>query len=123
MLVPTRTLELPPHLRNTTARFEADLLDEPTAARLRALLKRLGREGLPSNTQDLKFYTTVHEHIGEAVARQGGYEEVERSAKWASIANALGMRKDQADKVKARYEDMLRYSAELDVHEDEDRFA
>ena len=63
---PPRTLELPPHLRNTTARFEADLLDEPTAARLRALLKRLGREGLPSNTQDLKFYTTVHEHIGEA---------------------------------------------------------
>ena len=63
---PPRTLELPPHLLNTTARFEADLLDEPTAARLRALLKRLGREGLPSNTQDLKFYTTVHEHIGEA---------------------------------------------------------
>jgi hypothetical protein len=60
------------------------------------------------------------ELIGEAVARQGGYEEVERNGKWAFIANALGMRKDMADDVKKRYEDMLRQSAELDEHEDED---
>ena len=60
------------------------------------------------------------EHIAEAVARQGGYEEVERAHKWAAIANSLGMRKDMFDKVKQRYEDMLRHSAELDVREDDD---
>ena len=58
--------------------------------------------------------------IGECVARQGGYEEVERNNKWALIANALGMRKDLAEKVKQRYEDMLRHSAEMDEKEEED---
>ena len=60
------------------------------------------------------------EHIAEAVARQGGYEEVERNSKWAQIANSLGLRKDLHEKVKARYEDMLRHSAELDEREEQD---
>ena len=60
------------------------------------------------------------EHIAEAVARQGGYEEVERNNKWAQIANSLGLRKDLHEKVKARYEDMLRHSAELDEREEQD---
>lgn len=64
--------------------------------------------------------TTKDEHIAEAVARQGGYEEVERNNKWAMIANALGMRKDLHEKVKARYEDMLRVSAEMDEREEQD---
>ena len=33
------------------------------------------------------------ELIGEAVARQGGYEAVEHTKKWAAIANGLGLRK------------------------------
>ena len=58
--------------------------------------------------------------LGECVARQGGYEEVERHFKWVHIANGLGMRKDMAEKLKQRYEDMLRQSAEMDANEDED---
>jgi len=60
------------------------------------------------------------ELIAETIARQGGYEEVERGLKWASIANSLGLRKDMADAVKHRYEDMLRISAELDEQEEEE---
>ena len=60
------------------------------------------------------------EAIGELIARQGGYEEVEKAGRWARIANSLGLRKDQAQAVKARYEDMLRASAELDEHEEEE---
>jgi chromobox protein 5 len=77
----------------------------------------------PGNTAQRSMatkLTTKDEHIAEAVARQGGYEEVERNNKWAMIANALGMRKDLHEKVKARYEDMLRVSAEMDEREEQD---
>ena len=57
--------------------------------------------------------------IVEAVARHGGYEEVERLDKWAALVNALGARKDLAKQVKERYEDLLRQSAEQDELEDE----
>ena len=60
------------------------------------------------------------ELLGEAVARQGGYESVEHQKKWAAIANGLGMQKSMAEAIKRRYEDMLRTSAELDEVEDED---
>jgi hypothetical protein len=60
------------------------------------------------------------ELIGEAVARQGGYEAVEHSKKWEAIANGLGLPKVMAEQIKRRYEDMLRTSAELDEVEDED---
>ena len=62
------------------------------------------------------------ELIGEAVARQGGYEAVEQSKKWEAIANGLGLPKILAEGVKRRYEDMLRTSAELDEVEDEEEF-
>ena len=60
------------------------------------------------------------ELIGEAVARQGGYEAVEHNKKWEAIANGLGLAKALGEGVKKRYEDMLRTSAELDEVEDED---
>ena len=60
------------------------------------------------------------ELIGEAVARQGGYEAVEQSKKWEAIANGLGLAKSLGEGLKKRYEDMLRTSAELDEVEDED---
>ena len=60
------------------------------------------------------------ELIGEAVARQGGYEAVENNKKWEAIANGLGLPKLKAEGVKRRYEDMLRMSAELDEVEEED---
>jgi len=60
------------------------------------------------------------EAIGELIARSGGYEEIERAGRWARVANSLGLRKDQGAAVKARYEDMLRASAEADEREDED---
>jgi len=64
--------------------------------------------------------TISDEAIGEIIARSGGYEEVERAGRWTKIANSLGLRKDQATAVKARYEDMLKASAEADEREDED---
>ena len=60
------------------------------------------------------------EAIGEIVARSGGYEKIEKYGQWLRIANSLGLRKDQAQAVKARYEDMLRASAEADEREDEE---
>jgi|MesohylFT_1024984.scaffolds.fasta_scaffold51716_1 hypothetical protein len=60
------------------------------------------------------------EAIGEIVARSGGYEKIEKYGQWMRIANSLGLRKDQAQAVKARYEDMLRASAEADEREDEE---
>lgn len=60
------------------------------------------------------------EHIAEAVARQGGYEVVDREKKWELICNGLGMRKSQAEETRKRYEDMLKTSAELDEREEED---
>ena len=50
--------------------------------------------------------------LGEAVARQGGYESVEHQKKWAAIASRLGMPKSMAEAIKRRYEDMLRTSTE-----------
>ena len=58
--------------------------------------------------------TVSDEAIGEIVARSGGYEEVERAGRWARLANSLGLRKEMGPAVKARYEDMLRISAEAD---------
>ena len=57
--------------------------------------------------------------IVEAVGRNGGYEEIERTGKWGAIANALGVRKERAEELKNRYEDLLRYSAQQDQEEDD----
>ena len=61
--------------------------------------------------------------IGEAVARHGGYEEVGQCGQWQTVATSLGLAKTYGERVKARYEDMLRASAEQDEAEDqEDNF-
>ena len=60
------------------------------------------------------------EIIGEVVARQGGYEEVERAGNWTQIAAAIGLHKDQGANIKLRYEDMLMASADLDQQEEEE---
>ena len=41
--------------------------------------------------------------ICEAVARQGGYEEVDQNNKWGAIAGALGKKKSHAPMIKARH--------------------
>lgn len=58
--------------------------------------------------------------IAEAVARQGGYEEVDQNNKWGAVAGALGKKKSHAPAFKARYEDMLKNSVEQDELEDDD---
>ena len=50
--------------------------------------------------------------IMEAVAQQGGYEEVERLQLWEAVASALKLKKAQVPLMKRRYEDMLRVTAE-----------
>lgn len=58
--------------------------------------------------------------IVEAVARSGGYEAVDTAAKWGAVASALGFKKDRGEEIKQRYEDLLKFSADLDEKEDED---
>ena len=57
--------------------------------------------------------------IVEAVGRNGGYEDIERLAKWGAIANSLGVRKERGEEIRQRYEELLRQSAEQDQQEDE----
>ena len=57
---------IPPHMLNEAAVL-TDLIDEPTFRELRALVRQLGADGYALNTNDLRSYTTEHEHIGEAV--------------------------------------------------------
>ena len=59
---------IPAHLLNDAIVLK-DLIDEPTFHELRALVRTLGAEGYALNTNDLKAYTTEHEHIGEAYGR------------------------------------------------------
>lgn len=68
--LPSRELVLPPHMHNTTVAFQKDLLTEAQAAMLRSLMKEMA--DFPTNVQDLKFYTTVHEHVGEATPLSPG---------------------------------------------------
>mmetsp|Transcript_13468 Transcript_13468/g.28574 ORF Transcript_13468/g.28574 Transcript_13468/m.28574 type:complete len:241 (+) Transcript_13468:293-1015(+) len=56
--------------------------------------------------------------ICEVVARNGGYEEVDTNSKWPQIAGALGFSKSEASRIKERYEDLLKYTAELEEVEE-----
>ena len=56
--------------------------------------------------------------LAEAVARHGGYEEVEAKALWNRIANAVGWSKEGGDRLRERYEDMLRYTAEVEENDE-----
>lgn len=57
----------------------------------------------------------------EAVGRQGGYEEVEKSlGAWNAIAKALGQRKTDGESLKYRYEEMMMATAQAQEQEEED---
>jgi len=55
---------LPSHLLNNKVFFEEELISAEVGASLRELIKESAE--FPSNSNDLLFYKTVHEHIGEA---------------------------------------------------------
>eukprot|EP00013_Stygamoeba_regulata_P016410 CAMPEP_0177675650 /NCGR_PEP_ID=MMETSP0447-20121125/27322_1 /TAXON_ID=0 /ORGANISM="Stygamoeba regulata, Strain BSH-02190019" /LENGTH=434 /DNA_ID=CAMNT_0019184067 /DNA_START=33 /DNA_END=1337 /DNA_ORIENTATION=- len=58
-------VNLPDHLLGHVATTLPDFLDSETADELVDLMKQM--KVFPTNSNDLKFYKTVHEHIGEAV--------------------------------------------------------
>jgi hypothetical protein len=62
---------IPPHLLND-ATVLPELIDPESFDRLRDLVHEMGTSGYPVNTNDLRSYTTEHEHIGEAVPIQDG---------------------------------------------------
>lgn len=63
-------VRLPKHMEGHPAVFVPELFGADTQAELLALLASEGE--IPSNTADLKFYKTLHEHIGEAQAPNAG---------------------------------------------------
>ena len=58
--------------------------------------------------------------VAEAIAKQGGYEEVELKSLWGAVAGALGKKKSHAHMIKQRYEDMLRASVEQEEQDEEE---
>ena len=58
--------------------------------------------------------------LAEAIAKQGGYEEVELKSLWGAVAGALGKKKSHAHMIKQRYEDMLRASVEQEEQDEEE---
>ena len=63
-LFPPRPHTIPEHMLNNRVVYQTDLLTEDVAAQLRNLTKHM--KTFPTNLNDLKFYKTTHEHIGEA---------------------------------------------------------
>ena len=61
-LLPSRELNVAPHMRQK-AFFEPGLLSATSGGRLVELLKRF--KDYPTNVNDVQFYKTEHEHIGE----------------------------------------------------------
>ncbi|CAJ0947063.1 unnamed protein product, partial [Mesorhabditis belari] len=59
-----RTPNIPEHLLNHPATFVPNLIEEDAAKELLELVK--GMHEFPTNLNDLNFYDTVYEHIGEA---------------------------------------------------------
>mmetsp|Transcript_15275 Transcript_15275/g.37490 ORF Transcript_15275/g.37490 Transcript_15275/m.37490 type:complete len:192 (-) Transcript_15275:51-626(-) len=59
-----RTNGIPGHLLGNPAVFDPQLLNPRTAKSLLETIKSIA--SFPTNAQDLKFYNTTHEHIGEA---------------------------------------------------------
>jgi hypothetical protein len=62
-------VDLPSHLLGHPALFKKEFITEQTRVELLNLVKSF--RSLPTNTEDLKYYKTVHEHIGEAVPFDG----------------------------------------------------
>ena len=52
--------------------------------------------------------------VVEVVARAGGYEEVEKAGLWETVATTLGAGRELAGRIRERYEDMIKASAEED---------
>eukprot|EP01061_Rhynchopus_euleeides_P046838 TRINITY_DN9085_c0_g1_i1.p1 TRINITY_DN9085_c0_g1~~TRINITY_DN9085_c0_g1_i1.p1 ORF type:complete len:469 (+),score=214.35 TRINITY_DN9085_c0_g1_i1:63-1469(+) len=63
--VVTRKAEVPAHMTGHQTLLLPNLLTKEVAAKLYDTMKDIGH--LPSNSADLKFYETLHEHIGEAM--------------------------------------------------------
>jgi len=63
---------------------------------------------------------SVDNLIAEAVARQGGYEQVDTNHRWESVARAVGFKKSDATRIRERYEDLLRQTAEAEEEEEEE---
>eukprot|EP01006_Ploeotia_vitrea_P008991 TRINITY_DN21244_c0_g1_i1.p1 TRINITY_DN21244_c0_g1~~TRINITY_DN21244_c0_g1_i1.p1 ORF type:complete len:432 (+),score=33.61 TRINITY_DN21244_c0_g1_i1:30-1325(+) len=57
-------VELPEHMLHHKAHFVPDMISPDAGKRLIKLLYKMGE--FPSNANDLKFYETKYEHIGEA---------------------------------------------------------
>ena len=63
-------LELPEHMCGHPVIFKENFLREDVARSLRDLSKEM--RTFPTNVNDLKFYKTKHEHIGEAIEMVNG---------------------------------------------------
>eukprot|EP00658_Telonema_sp_P-2_P028714 TRINITY_DN21955_c0_g1_i6.p1 TRINITY_DN21955_c0_g1~~TRINITY_DN21955_c0_g1_i6.p1 ORF type:complete len:334 (-),score=84.92 TRINITY_DN21955_c0_g1_i6:109-1110(-) len=59
---------IPPHMQNHPMIYDPQLLSPAETSSLRQLLREMAT--FPTNGNDLKFYSTRHEHIGEAVPFQ-----------------------------------------------------
>mmetsp|Transcript_14245 Transcript_14245/g.32527 ORF Transcript_14245/g.32527 Transcript_14245/m.32527 type:complete len:222 (-) Transcript_14245:523-1188(-) len=58
--------------------------------------------------------------ICESIARIGGYEEIDTNGRWEQVASSLGLAKKEGVRVKERYEDLLKLTAEQEEEEEED---
>jgi hypothetical protein len=60
---------IPAHMLGHAAVYKPEFITEATRAALMDLVKSF--QTIPTNADDLKFYQTLHEHIGEAVPFDG----------------------------------------------------
>merc|ERR1712070_270288 len=60
-----KEIRIPAHMLGQRVFYQRDLLSHETAGKLMNLTKDMA--DFPTNLRDLKFYHTLHEHIGEAV--------------------------------------------------------
>ena len=58
--------------------------------------------------------------VVEVVARSGGYEEVERAGLWANVAHTVGLNKQYAERIRERYEDMIKEADDANDAGDEE---
>lgn len=63
--LPLRKPEIPAHLLGHPLEVVPGMLSESVGDQLMDLIKKM--KDFPTNTNDLQFYKTKHEHIGEAI--------------------------------------------------------
>ena len=61
-----RSGRIPTKMLGNSVAVVPEIISKSSAEALRALVKTMGREGYPTNINDLDSYTTTHEHVGEA---------------------------------------------------------